>query len=322
MLLNVGELARRSALTVRTLHHYDATGLLTPSARADNGDRLYDRDDIARLASPLLLTGRCMNTLRLRLHGLSRQRTIAMLAALLTISTSINHSACAQTEDTTRVAYSGTVGEAKVGMTLALHGKDLGEGHYFYYRYLKDIALTGQQSGGTLTLQEANGAFTLHFVGNGSNGGQPLDFPNSVGLAGTWTGGGKTLPVKLALESMSSADTNAGRLYGMITDESDHAFEARAQGFYFAALKGDPKQAARFVHFPLRVNWGAAHHETIGSANQLAASWHRIFTPKYLAALRDAAPHDMPVIKSQYAMLGAGLAFFTDKGVEVLNAEQ
>lgn len=263
-----------------------------------------------------------MNTPSLRLHGLTRRRTIAMLAALLTISTSANDPALAQTESTTRVDYSGTLGEAKVGMTLALRGNELGEGHYFYYRYLKDIALTGQQSGSNLTLHEANGTFDLHLVGNGSNGSQPLDFANSIGLAGTWSGGGKTRPVKLSLESMSSVEANRGRLYGMITDESDQAFEARAQGFYFAALNGDPKQAARFVHFPLRVNWGASHHEMIRSANQLAASWHRIFTPKYRAALRDAAPHDMSVIKSQYAMLGAGLAFFTDKGVEVLNAEQ
>jgi DNA-binding transcriptional MerR regulator len=49
MLLKVGELAKRSGLTVRTLHHYDAIGLLTPSARADNGYRLYNREDVARL---------------------------------------------------------------------------------------------------------------------------------------------------------------------------------------------------------------------------------------------------------------------------------
>src|SRR5690349_6871190 len=49
MLLKVGELAKRSGLTVRTLHHYYAIGLLTPSARADNGYRLYDRNDVARL---------------------------------------------------------------------------------------------------------------------------------------------------------------------------------------------------------------------------------------------------------------------------------
>lgn len=49
MLLKVGELAKKSGLTVRTLHHYDAIGLLTPSARADNGYRLYNRNDIDRL---------------------------------------------------------------------------------------------------------------------------------------------------------------------------------------------------------------------------------------------------------------------------------
>ena len=33
MLIQVGELAKRAGLTVRTLHHYEQMGLLTPSAR-------------------------------------------------------------------------------------------------------------------------------------------------------------------------------------------------------------------------------------------------------------------------------------------------
>ena len=49
MMLKVGELARRSGLTVRTLHHYDSIGLLKPSGRSDAGYRLYNRDDVARL---------------------------------------------------------------------------------------------------------------------------------------------------------------------------------------------------------------------------------------------------------------------------------
>lgn len=49
MLLKVGELAKRTGLTVRTLHHYDAIGLLAPSARSDTGYRLYNHVDIARL---------------------------------------------------------------------------------------------------------------------------------------------------------------------------------------------------------------------------------------------------------------------------------
>jgi DNA-binding transcriptional MerR regulator len=49
----VGELAERTGLTVRTLHHYDAIGLLSPSGRTDSshgsGHRLYTAADIARL---------------------------------------------------------------------------------------------------------------------------------------------------------------------------------------------------------------------------------------------------------------------------------
>ncbi|HSD39494.1 MAG TPA: MerR family transcriptional regulator [Rhodocyclaceae bacterium] len=49
MLLRVGALARQTGLTVRTLHHYDEIGLLTPSHRSEAGYRLYTRDDVARL---------------------------------------------------------------------------------------------------------------------------------------------------------------------------------------------------------------------------------------------------------------------------------
>ncbi|HEX5306221.1 MAG TPA: MerR family transcriptional regulator [Dyella sp.] len=49
MQLTVGELAKRSGLTVRTLHHYDAIGLLSPSSRSGAGYRLYGQADIERL---------------------------------------------------------------------------------------------------------------------------------------------------------------------------------------------------------------------------------------------------------------------------------
>lgn len=49
MLLKIGELAKRAGLTVRTLHHYDHIGLLSPSARSDSGFRLYNQSDVVRL---------------------------------------------------------------------------------------------------------------------------------------------------------------------------------------------------------------------------------------------------------------------------------
>lgn len=49
MLMKVGELAKRTGLTVRTLHHYDSIGLLTPSIRSASGYRLYKQEDVIRL---------------------------------------------------------------------------------------------------------------------------------------------------------------------------------------------------------------------------------------------------------------------------------
>jgi DNA-binding transcriptional MerR regulator len=53
--LRVGELARRTGLTVRTLHHYDDLGLLRPRARTKSGHRLYGAADLRRLQQILSL---------------------------------------------------------------------------------------------------------------------------------------------------------------------------------------------------------------------------------------------------------------------------
>jgi len=45
----VGEVARLANVSVRTLHHYDAIGLLNPERRGDNGYRRYGPDHLARL---------------------------------------------------------------------------------------------------------------------------------------------------------------------------------------------------------------------------------------------------------------------------------
>jgi DNA-binding transcriptional MerR regulator len=45
----VGQVAEQLGVTVRTLHHYDAIGLLVPSGRTSAGYRLYTVEDIERL---------------------------------------------------------------------------------------------------------------------------------------------------------------------------------------------------------------------------------------------------------------------------------
>ena len=50
----VKEVARLARVTVRTLHHYHAIGLLTPSQRTESGYRLYDEGDLLRLQDILI----------------------------------------------------------------------------------------------------------------------------------------------------------------------------------------------------------------------------------------------------------------------------
>lgn len=48
-MLTVGQVAETFGVTVRTLHHYDEIGLLTPSERSAAGYRLYTEQDLTRM---------------------------------------------------------------------------------------------------------------------------------------------------------------------------------------------------------------------------------------------------------------------------------
>lgn len=47
--MQIGEVAARTELSLRTIRHYEDTGLVIPSARSQGGFRLYTESDVARL---------------------------------------------------------------------------------------------------------------------------------------------------------------------------------------------------------------------------------------------------------------------------------
>lgn len=63
--------AKLAGVTVRTLHHYDRLGVLSPAGRSDAGYRLYTHDDLGRLERILVL----------RYLGLSLREIADLLAA-------------------------------------------------------------------------------------------------------------------------------------------------------------------------------------------------------------------------------------------------
>jgi DNA-binding transcriptional MerR regulator len=98
----VGPLAEASGLTVRTLHHWDQIGLLSPSRRTASGHRAYTEQDVVRLYQILALRrlGLGLETIATCLDaGVDPQRLVrehlaateASLAALHTLRERLTH---------------------------------------------------------------------------------------------------------------------------------------------------------------------------------------------------------------------------------------
>ena len=212
----------------------------------------------------------------------------------------------------------GLVGQYPIGLNYTVRDHtQLVAARYFYASKLKDITLTGSVNGNNVTLHGADGSdFQLTFVGNGSNGKEPLTFYNSVGLQGTWSQSGRTLPVKL---SNDHGTVNPGtRQYADATDQPDAAIDAMVLGAKQAILSGNADAAARCMNFPVRVNSLGANMQIRNRAD-LRAKFSSVFTPAYIAKLRDTVPHDM-FVRNGMIMLGDGMLWFNDKGVSVINA--
>ncbi|MEG3628631.1 MerR family transcriptional regulator [Streptomyces poriticola] len=47
--MQIGEVAERTGLSLRTIRHYEEVGLVSPSARSKGGFRLYTESDVDRL---------------------------------------------------------------------------------------------------------------------------------------------------------------------------------------------------------------------------------------------------------------------------------
>jgi hypothetical protein len=227
--------------------------------------------------------------------------------------------ALAQSSDSVnRITFLGTVGENKIGMTLLVSASGtVTGGHYFYAKDLKDIPLkAGTQGSGIVLYAPDGGQFALRFKGNGSEGGKPLNFENSVGMEGRWMNGANSYPVALEMRGSWRGPANT-RWYEDVTTESDAAFEVKVQNFYKAVIDGDQATAVRSVDFPLRIN-EKGKSRTVPSTAELSAQWSQIFTPACIDAFKDAMPHDM-FVRNGEAMLGDGVAWFSSKGVQAIN---
>lgn len=69
--MTVGEVAKKTGITVRTLQYYDKEGLLPPPAENEDGRRLYTDKDLTLLHQIMSLksSGFSLDDVRQRLHS-------------------------------------------------------------------------------------------------------------------------------------------------------------------------------------------------------------------------------------------------------------
>lgn len=82
--MNINEVARLTNVSVRTLHHYDAIGLLSPKRNAENGYREYSDGDLDRLQQ-ILAFRKCgfpLKSIRLVLSASDYDRSEAVAVQL------------------------------------------------------------------------------------------------------------------------------------------------------------------------------------------------------------------------------------------------
>lgn len=78
--LTVGATAHLSGVAMRTLHHYDAIGLVVPGGRTASGCRLYGRAGVARLWEVLFFreVGFSLEQIKEIVEGPNDRRTAAL----------------------------------------------------------------------------------------------------------------------------------------------------------------------------------------------------------------------------------------------------
>lgn len=88
MAMKIGELAKAAGITVRTLHHYDSIGLLSPTGERESGHRLYTSEDIEVLGQ--ILAFKCMGISLKKISVILKQKTYDLQKTLILQEEALN----------------------------------------------------------------------------------------------------------------------------------------------------------------------------------------------------------------------------------------
>ncbi|MFO1054102.1 MAG: MerR family transcriptional regulator [Planctomycetota bacterium] len=215
----VGELARRTGVSVRTLHHYDEIGLLAPSRRSASGHRLYGEADVVRLLRirSLVALGMSLDEIGgcLAQDGFSAERVLELQIGRLREQIAHAGGLCQRLESLlVRVRMDGG---ASVGEFLeTLEAMSMFE-KYYTKEQLAELHARGQQLGAEkLREVEAEWPKLIASVRSEMQKGTDPKDPRVQALARRW---------KELLAMFTGGDPAIARAAGRVIQEEPHARE-------------------------------------------------------------------------------------------------
>lgn len=279
--LSIGELASRAGVSVRALHHYDAIGLLSPSARTPGGARRYGAADLRRLhhIQALRQMGCSLPAIREVLDAgtLSPQELIERQVHLL--------------EEKARQAQRLSRGLRHLSRLLARE-QEVGEGAWLdvlelmmlYDRHLSEPEIEAIRAGETRDGGglEAQWAQLVREVAEVMEDGMPASDAAAATLAWRWarlviarTGNDARLAIKMRL--LHATEPRAGQLSGITPAMMDWIADALAHA-----------RAALFARHL------SARETRAVLARQLATRAHMDAWPELVAQLREQMERGAP----------------------------
>lgn len=210
--------------------------------------------------------------------------------------------------------YDGTVGSAKIRMTLSSNdvgGFDRGDGFecsYFYVAHLKDIKMRCSIAiDGTFTFQEYEEGGGVRAVFRGR-----FDKNEKDRAEGTWTRVGQKRGIPFRMSFMQGMASEDGNRYAQIDAGFPDDFEKQVQDLRTAVIKGDKHKVASQVRFPITVRINN-RRTTLRNKAAFLKNYDLIFTSETVATVVKTVPHNM-FTKSTGAMLGNGVLWFWGDG--------
>lgn len=297
--LKIGQLARHCGLTVRTLHHYDQIGLLSPSLRSANGTRHYGQADVIRLQQIVALKQLdCpLDDIRVLLDGggLSLQQLLQRQIAAQQAQMERARRVRQRLQTLLDATHAGGAAPLADWLTL-LEMMTMYDKHFSTQEL---AALRAHSHQASPALRDAWSALIEEVRGAMAGGMPPSDF-EAQGLARRWMAllaetTGNDIGLALKLTTMQAEETRVQDINGitpaMVAWTGQAFSHARAQLFcaYLAPTELDLVRARMVTNAPawpdLIARIHAARHQGLAfdaaPVQALAQQWETLFRASY-----------------------------------------